>query len=55
MARAKVEDFEIESTAGTFRLSDQLGHPVVLYFYPRDNTPGCTTEAWRFATCTRNS
>jgi peroxiredoxin Q/BCP len=48
MARAKVEDFEIESTAGTFRLSDQLGHPVVLYFYPRDNTPGCTTEGMAF-------
>ena len=27
-----------------FRLSEQRGHPVVLYFYPKDNTPGCTTE-----------
>ena len=45
---AKVEDFEIASTDGTFRLSDQAGHPVVLYFYPKDNTPGCTTEGAAF-------
>ena len=30
------------------RLSDFRGHPVVLYFYPKDNTPGCTTEACNF-------
>ena len=30
------------------RLSDYLGQKVVLYFYPRDNTPGCTTEACDF-------
>ena len=30
------------------RLSDFLGHKVVLYFYPRDNTPGCTKEACAF-------
>ena len=30
------------------RLSDYLGKKVVLYFYPRDNTPGCTTEACDF-------
>ena len=29
-------------------LSDHLGHPVVLYFYPKDDTPGCTTEACNF-------
>jgi peroxiredoxin Q/BCP len=45
---AKVEDFEIASTDGTFRLSDQAGHPVVLYFYPKDNTPGCTSEGMQF-------
>ena len=45
---AKVEDFEAASTDGTFRLSDQAGHPVVLYFYPKDNTPGCTREACGF-------
>ena len=45
---AKVEDFEVPSTDGTFRLSDHAGHPVVLYFYPKDNTPGCTTEGMQF-------
>ena len=44
----RIENFEIESTHGTFRLADQRGHPVVLYFYPRDNTPGCTTEGQQF-------
>jgi thioredoxin-dependent peroxiredoxin len=48
MTRTSVEDFEIESTEGRFRLSDHAGHPVVLYFYPRDNTPGCTTEGMEF-------
>jgi peroxiredoxin Q/BCP len=32
----------------TFRLSDYRGKNVVLYFYPKDNTPGCTTEGIRF-------
>lgn len=45
---ARVKDFEALSTEGTFRLSDHAGHPVVLYFYPRDNTPGCTTEGQQF-------
>jgi peroxiredoxin Q/BCP len=45
---AKVENFEAPSTEGTFRLSDHAGHPVVLYFYPKDNTPGCTTEGLQF-------
>jgi peroxiredoxin Q/BCP len=43
-----VDDFEAPSTDGTFRLSDHAGHPVVLYFYPKDNTPGCTTEGAAF-------
>ena len=39
-------DFELETDNGTkVRLSDLRGKPVVLYFYPRDNTPGCTKEA----------
>jgi peroxiredoxin Q/BCP len=41
-------DFEAESTAGLIRLSDTRGHKLVLYFYPKDNTPGCTTETQDF-------
>jgi len=37
-----------ESTGGPFRLSAHRGHPVVLYFYPKDNTPGCTAEGAAF-------
>ena len=44
----RVKDFEAPSTDGTFRLSDHAGHPVVLYFYPKDSTPGCTTEGQQF-------
>jgi peroxiredoxin Q/BCP len=40
MPNTKVADFSAPSTAGTFRLSEHRGHPVVLYFYPKDNTPG---------------
>lgn len=32
----------------TFRLSDYKGKTLVLYFYPKDNTPGCTTEGMQF-------
>jgi thioredoxin-dependent peroxiredoxin len=39
-------DFELESDAGeTVKLSSLRGSPVVLYFYPRDDTPGCTKQA----------
>lgn len=39
-------DFELTSDTGeTVRLADLRGHPVVLYFYPRDETPGCTRQA----------
>ena len=48
MPRTPIDDFEVESTDGRFRLSDHAGHPVVLYFYPKDNTPGCTTEGLQF-------
>ena len=48
MPPTAVKDFEAESTDGRFRLSDHAGHPVVLYFYPKDNTPGCTTEGQQF-------
>ncbi len=39
-------DFELKSDAGeTVRLSELRGKPVVLYFYPKDDTTGCTTQA----------
>jgi peroxiredoxin Q/BCP len=42
-------DFELQDDAGeTRKLSDFRGRPVVLYFYPKDDTPGCTTEACNF-------
>jgi peroxiredoxin Q/BCP len=42
-------DFELVSDEGkTVRLSDFRGRPVVLYFYPKDDTPGCTKEACAF-------
>ncbi len=44
-----VNDFESPATGGKpFRLLDQQGKIVVLYFYPKDSTPGCTTEAQQF-------
>ena len=44
-----VPDFEAAATSGkTFRLSALHGKPVVLYFYPKDNTPGCTDEGAQF-------
>ncbi|CAB1130218.1 peroxiredoxin with versatile activity [Candidatus Hydrogenisulfobacillus filiaventi] len=41
-------DFTLPGTTGTVHLADLRGQVVVLYFYPRDNTPGCTTEACDF-------
>ena len=39
-------DFELESDSGeTIRLSELRGKPVVLYFYPKNDTPGCTRQA----------
>jgi peroxiredoxin Q/BCP len=44
-----VTDFEAETTDDQrFKLSDYKGQYLVLYFYPRDNTPGCTTEGQDF-------
>ncbi len=44
-----VPDFSAEMTGPRpFRLSVYLGRKLVLYFYPKDNTPGCTTEALQF-------
>jgi peroxiredoxin Q/BCP len=45
----QVPEFEAAATGGrTFRLADQRGRPFVLYFYPKDNTPGCTDEGAQF-------
>ena len=42
-------DFTLETGDGaTVHLRDLRGHPVILYFYPRDDTPGCTVEACSF-------
>jgi peroxiredoxin Q/BCP len=48
MIGEKVVDFSAAGTTGAFELSAQKGRPVVLYFYPKDNTPGCTTEGAQF-------
>jgi thioredoxin-dependent peroxiredoxin len=45
----RVPDFRLPSTSGEdFALAAQRGHKVVLYFYPRDATPGCTLEGQDF-------
>ena len=42
-------DFTLPTDTGEpLTLSDLRGRPVVLYFYPRDNTPGCTKQACSF-------
>jgi peroxiredoxin Q/BCP len=44
-----VADFSLPSTGGgTFRLTDQRGKKLVLYFYPKDDTPGCTQQGSDF-------
>jgi thioredoxin-dependent peroxiredoxin len=48
MIGKKVVDFTVPGTGGPFKLSAQKGQPVVLYFYPKDNTPGCTVEGIQF-------
>ena len=41
----KAPNFKLPSTSGTFHLRDHLGKNIILYFYPRDNTSGCSLEA----------
>jgi peroxiredoxin Q/BCP len=49
MAENPFSDFELPATSSTaFKFSEQRGHPCVIYFYPKDNTPGCTTEGQQF-------
>lgn len=44
----KVPDFKLPSTNGDFRLKEHEGDRIVLYFYPKDSTPGCTLEGQDF-------
>ena len=49
-AQMKAPDFSLlDKDGNTVRLSDYQGKKVVLYFYPKDNTPGCTRQACAFA------
>ena len=44
-----LSDFSLPATGGkTFTLSQARGKTLVIYFYPKDSTPGCTTEAQQF-------
>lgn len=46
----KALDFELPDQNGDMhKLSDYLGKKVILYFYPKDNTPGCTKQACGFS------
>ena len=49
MLDTPVPDFSLPATSNTvFRLSEKTGKVVVIYFYPKDSTPGCTTESQQF-------
>jgi peroxiredoxin Q/BCP len=49
MLNQAVADFQLPATSGkTFQLSEYLGKNVVIYFYPKDSTPGCTTQGIQF-------
>jgi peroxiredoxin Q/BCP len=49
MLDTKIPDFSLPATNGqTFSLAEQAGKIVVIYFYPKDSTPGCTTEGQKF-------
>jgi len=49
MPTTDLSDFSLPATSGkTFTLNSARGKHLVIYFYPKDNTPGCTTEAQNF-------
>lgn len=49
MLNQPVPDFELPATSGkSFKLSDYLGKTLIVYFYPKDATPGCTTQGMQF-------
>lgn len=46
---SQAPDFDLATNNGSrIKLSDFIGRPVVIYFYPKDDTPGCTKEAISF-------
>jgi peroxiredoxin Q/BCP len=49
MLNLPVKDFELPATGNTnFKLSEHAGHPLIIYFYPKDSTPGCTSQGQQF-------
>ena len=49
MLDTQIPDFSLPTTSGqTFSLAAQAGKVVVIYFYPKDSTPGCTTQGQNF-------
>lgn len=49
MLNQSVADFQLPATSGkTFQLSEYAGKNLVIYFYPKDSTPGCTTQGIQF-------
>ena len=48
----KLKDFKLPSTNGeNFQLKKEIKKNLIIYVYPKDNTPGCTTESVEFAKC----
>ncbi len=49
MSEIQIDDFELPATGGaTFKLSEQRGKNLAVYFYPKDDTSGCTIEGQEF-------
>lgn len=49
MLNKTVSDFKLPATSGhSFKLSDYIGKNLIIYFYPKDSTPGCTTQGMQF-------
>jgi len=49
MLNQTVPDFELPATSGlTFKLSNYIGKNIIIYFYPKDSTPGCTAQGMQF-------